>query len=50
MGEQEIEQTRAADDDHLWAALVAGIKRPSVRLDSLGVVFLSSQNPFVEGG
>jgi ATP-dependent helicase HepA len=45
-GEREIEHARAADDDRLWAALVAGVERPSVRLDALGAVFASAQDPF----
>jgi ATP-dependent helicase HepA len=48
-GEREIEEARAADDDRLWAALVAGVERPSVRLDALGAVFLSGEDPFAEG-
>jgi hypothetical protein len=45
-GEREIEQVRAADDERLWAALIAGVERPAVRLDSLGAVFVSAEDPF----
>jgi ATP-dependent helicase HepA len=45
-GEREIERARAADDELLWAALIAGIERPAVRLDALGAVFVSPEDPF----
>jgi ATP-dependent helicase HepA len=47
LDEAEIERRRAADDERLWAALVAGVERPSVRLDALGAVFVSGLNPFI---
>jgi hypothetical protein len=40
-GEREIEHARAAEDERLWAALIAGVERPAVRLDALGTVFVS---------
>jgi hypothetical protein len=45
-GEREIESVRAADDERLWAALIAGVERPAVRLDALGAVFVAAENPF----
>ncbi len=45
-GERKIEQARAADDERLWAALIAGVERPAVRLDALGAVFVSAEDPF----
>lgn len=41
--EQELER-----DNRLSAALEQGILRPSIRLDSLGAIFLSTTNPFAE--
>ena len=35
-------------EETLAAAMESGIQNPSLRLDSLGAVFLSNQNPFVE--
>jgi hypothetical protein len=45
-GEREIEHARAADEERLWAALIAGVERPAVRLDALGAVFVSAEDPF----
>jgi ATP-dependent helicase HepA len=48
--EAEIERNRAAADEQIWAALVAGIVRPAVRLDALGAVFVSDREPAGDGG
>ncbi|MFO0822544.1 MAG: protein DpdE [Gemmataceae bacterium] len=45
---QAHEETRAAVELAVSAALLAGVAAPAVRLDSVGAVFLSNWNPFTD--
>lgn len=43
---QAEERKRVQIEEAVWSALLDGIERPSVRLDSVGAVFLANWNPF----
>jgi ATP-dependent helicase HepA len=42
----DAEKAILAVEEQLWESLIAGIGAPSLKLDSIGAIFLSNQNPF----